>query len=142
MTRRKREINGLAHFTFRVDTWTPDGESIVEHVAGVEDYQVALATYRAACERWPGTPITLRQGARVIEDSRRLRMASWSDKGRARAGFRKSRGPGSVGETPQPAATGAHSMAGMGHCRSGATSNSNSLAPLHSGLEQEARGGP
>jgi hypothetical protein len=61
------------HFTFRVDTWTPDGESIVEHVAGIEDYQVALATYRAACERWPGTPITLRQGARVIEDSRRLR---------------------------------------------------------------------
>jgi hypothetical protein len=56
-----------------VDTWTPDGESIVEHVAGVEDYQVALATYRAACERWPGTPITLRQGARVIEDSRGLR---------------------------------------------------------------------
>src|SRR5262249_26259924 len=41
------------HFTFRVDTWTPDGESIVEHVAGVEDYQVALATFRAACERWP-----------------------------------------------------------------------------------------
>ena len=60
-------------FTFRVDTWTPDGESVVEHVAGVEDYQVALATFRAACERWPGTPITLRQGARVIEDSRRLR---------------------------------------------------------------------
>ena len=24
------------HFTLRVDTWTPDGESIVEHVAGVE----------------------------------------------------------------------------------------------------------
>jgi hypothetical protein len=46
----------------------------VEHVAGVEDYQVALATYRAACERWPGTPITLRHGARVIEDSRRLRV--------------------------------------------------------------------
>jgi hypothetical protein len=62
------------HFTFRVDTWTPDGESIVEHVAGIEDYQVALATYRAACECWPGTPITLRQGARVIEDSRRLRV--------------------------------------------------------------------
>jgi hypothetical protein len=32
------------HFTFRIDTWTPDGETIVEHVAGVEDYQVALAT--------------------------------------------------------------------------------------------------
>jgi len=62
------------HFTFRVDTWTPDGESIVEHIAGVEDYQVALVTYRAACQRWPGIPITLRQGARMIEDSRRLRV--------------------------------------------------------------------
>jgi len=36
--------------------------------------QPALATFRAACQRWPGTPITLRQGARVIEDSRRLRV--------------------------------------------------------------------
>jgi hypothetical protein len=50
-----------------------EGESIVEHFAGVEDYQVALATFLAAYQRWPGTPITLRQGARVIEDSRRLR---------------------------------------------------------------------
>ena len=55
MTRR-------THFTFRIDLWTADGDSIVEHVAGVEDYQVAHATY----ERWPGTPITVRQGARVI----------------------------------------------------------------------------
>jgi hypothetical protein len=55
------------HFTFRVDTWTPDGESIVEHVAGIEDYHVALATYRAACQRWPGIPVTLRRGAQVIE---------------------------------------------------------------------------
>jgi len=30
---------------------------MVEHIAGVEDYQVALASYRAASERWPGTPI-------------------------------------------------------------------------------------
>jgi hypothetical protein len=64
------------HFTFRVDTGTPDGESIVEHVAGIEDYQVALVTYRAACQRWPGIPSTLRQSARVIEDSRRLRVVS------------------------------------------------------------------
>ena len=50
-----------------------DGRMIL--VAEVEDYQAALATYRAACERWPGMPITLRQGVRVIEDSLRLRMA-------------------------------------------------------------------
>src|SRR5215467_10187822 len=31
---------------------------------------------------------------------------------------------GSVGETPQPAATGSHSMAGKGHSREGAPSNS------------------
>jgi len=72
-------VTTRTHFTFRVDTWTPDGASIVEHVAGIEDYQVALATYRAACERWPGTPITLRQGARVIEDSRRLRVVQGID---------------------------------------------------------------
>jgi hypothetical protein len=64
------------HFTVRVDTWTPDGESVVEHIAGVEDSQVTLATFRAACERWPGTPITLRQGSRVIEDSRRTRTVT------------------------------------------------------------------
>jgi hypothetical protein len=47
------EMTTRTHFSFRVDTWTPDGESIVEHVAGVEDYELALATYRAVIERWP-----------------------------------------------------------------------------------------
>jgi hypothetical protein len=43
----------------------------------------------------------------------------------------------SVGETSQPAvADAAHSMAGMGQSRSGATSNNNVLAALHSRLEQ------
>ena len=54
---------------------TPDGETIVDHLAGVEHYTLAMATYRAAIKRWPNTPITLRQGARVIEDSRWLRLA-------------------------------------------------------------------
>jgi hypothetical protein len=44
------------HFTFHIDMRTPDGASIIEHIAGVEDYQVALATYRAAVERWLGGP--------------------------------------------------------------------------------------
>jgi hypothetical protein len=73
MTLKKTEKT-RTHFTFRIDIWTANGESIVEHVAGVEDYQIALATC-AACERWPSTPITLRRGSRVVEDSRRLRMA-------------------------------------------------------------------
>jgi hypothetical protein len=45
-------------------------ESIVEHVAGIEDYQVALATFRAACERWPGTPITLSRRRRLSRQTK------------------------------------------------------------------------
>ena len=62
------------HFAFRLDIWDDIGDSIVEHVAGVDDFEVAEATYRAAVARWPAARITLRQGARVIEDSRRLRV--------------------------------------------------------------------
>jgi hypothetical protein len=62
------------HFTFRVDKWTPDGETVVEHVAGVEDYQVALATYLAACQRWPGIPVTLRQATSVALGSKLVRF--------------------------------------------------------------------
>jgi hypothetical protein len=58
------------YFAFRIDMWTDDGENIVEHLAGVADFQVVLATYKAACERWPEAAFLLRPGARVIEDSR------------------------------------------------------------------------
>jgi hypothetical protein len=59
------------HFAFRIDRWDNNGKAIIERVAGIEDFDVAIAAFRAACLRWPGEPITLRQGARVIEDSRR-----------------------------------------------------------------------
>jgi hypothetical protein len=57
------------HFAFRIDIWDDTGESIVEHVAGVDDFEVAEATYRATVARWPMARITLRQGARVVHDS-------------------------------------------------------------------------
>jgi hypothetical protein len=57
----------MAHFAFRVDIWDDAGDSIVEHVAGVDDFEVAEATYRPAVTRWPAARITLRQGARVLE---------------------------------------------------------------------------
>jgi hypothetical protein len=66
-------MSNQTHFLYRVDMWTTDGEKVIEHLAGIEDFQVAMATYRAACERWPGTAITLRQGARVIESPIRPR---------------------------------------------------------------------
>jgi hypothetical protein len=33
-----------------------------------------IVTCLNTCQRWPGIPVTLRQGSRVIEDSRRLRI--------------------------------------------------------------------
>ena len=66
-------MKAKTHFAFRVDIWDDTGNSIIEHVAGLDDFEVAEATYRAAVARWPTARITLRQGARVIEDSRRLR---------------------------------------------------------------------
>jgi hypothetical protein len=49
------------HFTFRVDIWDDTGDSIVEHVAGIDDFEVAEAT-SAAVARWPRARIILRPG--------------------------------------------------------------------------------
>jgi hypothetical protein len=56
-------------FAFRVDIWDDTGDGILEHVAGIEDFEVAEATYRAAIARWPMARITLRQGIRVVHDT-------------------------------------------------------------------------
>ena len=61
-------------FSHRIDM-CDDGENVLEHLAGVEDFDLAMATYRAARLRWPGAAITIRQGARIIEDSRKRRLA-------------------------------------------------------------------
>ena len=57
------------HFAFRVDIWDDAGDSIVEHVAGADDFQVAQAIYRTAIARWPTARIILRQGIRVVHDT-------------------------------------------------------------------------
>jgi hypothetical protein len=62
-------MKNRTHFAHRVDAWDDEGSNVIEHLAGVEDFEVAMATYRAACQRWPNAAITLRQGARVIKDS-------------------------------------------------------------------------
>jgi hypothetical protein len=67
-------VKTRTHFAFRVDIWDDTGDRIVEHVVGIDDFEVAEATYWAAVARWPRARITLRQGARVIEVSRRLRV--------------------------------------------------------------------
>ena len=63
-----------ADFAYCIDRWDPSG-NVVQRVADVDDLAVALATYQAACKRWPGNCFTLRQGSRVIADSRQTQPA-------------------------------------------------------------------
>jgi hypothetical protein len=49
------------HFPFRIDVWDDQGNSIMQHVAGVDDFETAVATYWAAARRWPKAKITLNE---------------------------------------------------------------------------------
>jgi hypothetical protein len=62
----------------RVDVWDGAGDKIVEHVAGVDDLETAVATYWAAVRRWPKSKITLRQGARIVQKLARTRSPAGS----------------------------------------------------------------
>jgi hypothetical protein len=59
-------------FAHRLDMYG-SGDEVVEHLAGIEDYLLAVATYHAACRRWPDAHLKLRQADRVIADSRQDR---------------------------------------------------------------------
>jgi hypothetical protein len=61
---------GATLSTRGLDIWDDAGQGVVEHVTGVDDFKVAEATYRAAIARWPTVRIMLRQGARVVHESR------------------------------------------------------------------------
>jgi hypothetical protein len=71
---------------------TPPSAGSAPEMPFLKAGHVSDGNYRAAVERWPRTAITLRQGARVIEDSRRTRTASWADRppGRALETLRRS----------------------------------------------------
>ena len=60
------------YFAFRVDVWDATGDNLIEHLAGVEDYAMAVAAYWAAIQNRPKDKITLRQGARVV-------MKNWTE---------------------------------------------------------------
>ena len=60
----------MADHAHTIDRWDDaTGENLIERIAGVSDYLVALETYHAAVKRWPGAKITLRNRARVLEQS-------------------------------------------------------------------------
>jgi hypothetical protein len=60
----------MADHPHTIDRWDDTtGETLIEQIAAVGDYLVALEIYRAAVQRWPNVKITLRNRARVIEQS-------------------------------------------------------------------------
>jgi hypothetical protein len=54
------------YFAFRIDIWDSSGDNLAEHLAGIEDFAIAVAAYWAAIQSRPKDKITLRQGARVV----------------------------------------------------------------------------
>ena len=60
------------YFAFRIDVWDSAGNSLTEHLGGLDDYTMAVAAYWAAIQNRPKDKITLRQGARVV-------MKNWTE---------------------------------------------------------------
>jgi hypothetical protein len=53
-----------------IDRWDDaTGENLIEEIASVGDYLVAMQTYLAAVRRWPDAKLTLRNRAGIIEQS-------------------------------------------------------------------------
>jgi hypothetical protein len=62
-------INYRSHFAYRIDAWDADGENVIEHLAGVEDLQVAMATYLAACRVSASRSPSVRASTRTRPDT-------------------------------------------------------------------------
>jgi hypothetical protein len=63
-------MNAETDFAYRVDRWDTHGGNIIHHIANMNDLELAMAAYEAACKQWPGEIITLRQGALLIKATR------------------------------------------------------------------------
>jgi hypothetical protein len=61
-----KDRTNFAHQSHKLD----EAGELIEHLAGVDDFQLAEAVYQAARKRWPDQVIVLRDEARVILDSR------------------------------------------------------------------------
>ena len=65
----KSKLPPRADHPHTIDRWDDAGENLIEQIAAVGEYLNALETCRAAVKRWPKDKITLRNRARVIEQS-------------------------------------------------------------------------
>jgi hypothetical protein len=65
---KSRDDRHQSTFAYRIERWDPSG-NVVQRVADVDDLAVAVATYEAACKRWPDNHFTLRKGSRLSGQS-------------------------------------------------------------------------
>jgi hypothetical protein len=56
-------------FAFTIDIWDDVGDSIIKHLASVDNFEAACAAYVKVVKQWPAARIILRQGARVVRDT-------------------------------------------------------------------------
>jgi hypothetical protein len=63
-------------FPYRIERWEKDA---VHHVAGVEDFLLAHATYQAACRRWPDARITCAGVANSSQTAATIRLYDSDD---------------------------------------------------------------
>jgi hypothetical protein len=61
-------MKAKTHFAFDIDVWEAKGSNIVEHLAGLDDFLMAVAAYEVAVIK-PKEKITLRHGIRVVNKS-------------------------------------------------------------------------
>jgi len=57
------------HFAFTIDIWDDVGDSIIKHLASIDNFEGACACYEEVVKQWPAARIMLRQGARVVRDT-------------------------------------------------------------------------
>jgi hypothetical protein len=50
-------MKAKTHFAFRIDAWDATGNNVVEQLAGLDDYTMAIAAYRAAVDRPRGSTV-------------------------------------------------------------------------------------
>ena len=62
------------HFAFTIDIWDDVGDSIIKHLASVDNFEAACAAYVKVVKQWPAARIILRQGARVVKDTGQRHM--------------------------------------------------------------------
>jgi len=62
----RRGLKTKTHFRFRIALWDANAGTILAHVAGIDDLEMAMAAYRAALTRWPNSRVILRQGERAV----------------------------------------------------------------------------